>query len=375
MNAGALVHEDPLLLEVDAPEEIVRAAADGAVFVFNISGGKDGLCAADAANRFLDRIGHPRSLRHAMHADLGRAEWRETPRTVEEQAAFLDLPLIIVRRERGDLVSVWEQRYQDGLPDYRSLKQVRLRGPWSGPGQKFCQPAMKRDQFVKTLRHAFPTQTVVCVIGVRRDESRDRAKAKTLSIETRLSTPGRTRGLNWNAIAHWSTADVFAYAKARGLPMHEAYGVWGSSRLSCALCVFASKGDIQASLSNVHNHDLLHALVDIENRTGFSFQRGAWLADARPDVLSGEQLLASAAAKSYSLERNALESIVKEDFLAGSDADPWPRRLPDADEAVAIAEARRLVGSWTGLDLEYRTASAVIDRMAGLREAAASLRR
>lgn len=366
---------DPLMLEVDAPDEIVQAASNGAVFVFNISGGKDGLCAADAANRFLDRIGHPRSLRHAMHADLGRAEWRETPAVVEEQARFLGLPLMVVRRERGDLVSVWEQRYDDGLPAYRSLEQVRLRGPWSGPGQKFCQPAMKRDQFVKTLRHAFPTQTVVCVIGVRRDESRDRARAKTYSTETRLSTPGRTVGLNWNAIAHWSTADVFAYAKARGLPMHEAYAKWGSSRLSCALCVFASKGDVQASLSNRLNHDLLHTLVGMENRTGFAFQRGSWLSDARPDLLSAEERTASAAAKAYSNERAMLEALVQEDFLSGDDADPWPRRLPDADEAVAIAEARRLVGSWTGMDLEYRTASSVIDRIAGLREAGASLRR
>jgi len=374
MNAVTSILKDPLSMEVDAPDEIVQAALSGAVFIFNISGGKDGLCAADAANRFLDRLGHPRSLRHAMHADLGRVEWRETPATVEEQAAFLGLPLMIVRRERGDLVSVWEQRYSDGLPAYRSLEQVRLRGPWSGPGQKFCQPAMKRDQFVKTLRHAFPTQTVVCVIGVRRDESRDRAKALTLSPESRLSTPGRTTGLNWNAIAHWSTADVFAYAEARGLPMHEAYSTWGSSRLSCALCVFASKGDVQASLSNPRNHDLLRLLVGIENRTGFAFQRNAWLSDARPDLLSEEELAGAAAAKAYSQERGRLEAIVTEDFLQGSASDPWPRRIPDAEEAIAIAESRRLVASWTGIELGYRTASAVIDRIAGLMEAGATLR-
>lgn len=375
MTMAPLMTTDTLDLRVDAPQEIVKAAEAGAVFVFNMSGGKDGLCAADAANVFLDGMGHPRSLRYAMHADLGRVEWRETPEVVEIQARHLGLPLMVVRRERGDLVSVWEQRYSDGLPAYEALEQIRLRGPWSGPGQKFCQPAMKRDQFVKTLRHAFPTQTVVCVIGVRRDESRDRANAKTFSSETRLSTPGRTKGLNWNAIAHWSTADVFAYAEARGLPMHEAYGRWGSSRLSCALCVFASKGDVQASLSNELNHDLLHTLVGIENRTGFAFQRGSWLSDARPDLLAVEERAAAVSAKAYSAERSVLETMVGEDFLLGSTDTPWPRRMVTDEEAVAIAESRRLVASWTGIDLRYRTASAVIDRIADIREAGASIRR
>lgn len=350
-------------LDVDAPEEIIEAARNGAVFVFNTSSGKDSLCAMDAGMRFLDSIGHPRELRHAMHSDLGRTEWRETPETVERQAAFFELPLILVRREKGDLVSMWEQRYADGLPLYDDLRKIRLRGPWSGPGAKFCQSGQKRDTFVKNLRHLFPNSTVVNVVGVRRDESRDRAKAKTMAYEERLSTPGRTRGIVWNAIAHWTTPEVFAYAKARSLPMHEAYERWGSSRLSCALCVFSSKSDIQATLSHHLNHPLLHTLVGIENRTGFAFQQNAWLSDARPDLMDDDEIQAAKLAKAYSAERKAIEAEIPDDFLARTSADPWPRRAPDHSEAVAIAEARRLVSAWRSVDLPYLTTGSVIDRV------------
>ena len=366
---------DILDLRADAPQEIVEAAEAGAIFVFNISGGKDGLCATDAGMRFLDSVGHPRSLRYAMHADLGRTEWLETPETVERQAAHFGLPLIVVRRPKGDLVDVWEQRYSDGLPDYDALRRVRLRGPWSGPGQKFCQPAMKRDQFVKDLRHRFPTSRVVSVIGVRRDESRDRAKAETVSRETRLSTRGRTQGTNWNAIAHWTTSEVFAYAAARGLPMHEAYSRWGSSRLSCALCVFSSRGDVQATLSHDLNHALLHTLVGIENRTGFAFQQNAWLSDARPDLMDPDQAAAAVRAKAYSIERRAIEAAIPDEFLSGSNDAPWPRRVPEAAEAIAIAESRRHVASWRGVGLSFLDRATVIDRIAeqmGRRDAIAA---
>lgn len=353
-------------LAVDVTPEIAAAADAGAVFVFNISGGKDGLCAADAANRWLDSVGHPRHRRYAMHADLGRTEWPETPGYVDDQSTYLGTPLILVRRELGDLVALWEQRYADGLPLYDELVQIRLRGPWSGPGQKFCQAAMKRDQFVKTLRRRFPSDTVVCVIGVRRDESRDRAKAETFSLESRLSTPGRTIGLNWNAIAHWTTAEVYAYAEARRLPMHEAYARWGSSRLSCALCVFASKSDIRAALAHSGNHPLYHTLVGIENRTGFPFQRGAWLSDVRPDLLARDEMAAAGAARAYSDERKAIESLVPDAFLLGSKDDPWPRRMPEPEEARAIAEGRRLVAGWRRIELPYVTAGSVTDRMASM---------
>ena len=365
MNAQlALFAGDAVPLEARPDDDVLAAVAAGAVFAFSISGGKDGLCAAHAAMRMLDDLGHPRDLRIAIHADLGRTEWLATPATVERQAAFLGLPLVVVRRRRGDLVDLWEQRYADGLPFYRDLRAVRLRGPWSSASQKFCQAAMKRDQMVRELALRFPGRTIVSVIGVRRDESAARSRRPVSSWEAKLARADGTKGLSWNAIVDWSTPDVFAYADAHGLPMHEAYGVFGSTRLSCALCVMSSRADVQAALREPTNHLLLHSIVGIESRTGFSFHQQAWAADFRPDLLDPDEIASSGRARTYSAERRALEALVPDAFLKAPEGSSWPHRMPDGDEARAIAEARRLVASWTGLDLPHLDAASVVDRFA-----------
>ena len=65
------------------PPAILDAVERGAWIVFNLSGGKDSSAAMFAVNLILDALGHPRERRIAIHADLGRAEWDETPATVE----------------------------------------------------------------------------------------------------------------------------------------------------------------------------------------------------------------------------------------------------------------------------------------------------
>lgn len=364
MNAQMHMFDVAAPLEARPNDDVLRAVADGAVFVYSISGGKDGLCAAHAANRMLDDLGHPRSLRFAIHADLGRTEWRETPAVVEEQARFLEVPLIVVRRSRGDLIQMWGQRYDDGLPLYEALRHVRLRGPWSSASQKFCQAGQKRDQFVKELAKRFPGRTIVSVIGVRRDESAARAKRAVTSWETKLARADGTRGLNWNAIVDWTTPQVFEYAALHGLPLHEAYGIWGSTRLSCALCVMSSRADVQAALRNVNNHPLLHLIVGMENATGFSFQQQAWAGDARPDLLDAAQAAALVRAKAYSAERRGLEALVPSSLLDPPSGVSWPHRMPEAEEAEAIAEARRLVSGWMRKELPYTTRNTVTDRFA-----------
>src|SRR3546814_20687157 len=74
---------------IDARVE--KAAREGAVFALNLSGGKDSTMSAHAASNILDQLGHDRSRRILIHADLGRAEWRSTPSTVIRQAAEIGL--------------------------------------------------------------------------------------------------------------------------------------------------------------------------------------------------------------------------------------------------------------------------------------------
>ena len=66
---------------------IMAAIRSGAWFVFNLSGGKDSTASAHTAIALLNALGHPADRRLAIHADLGRAEWRSTPDIVAAIAA------------------------------------------------------------------------------------------------------------------------------------------------------------------------------------------------------------------------------------------------------------------------------------------------
>src|SRR5690606_3721364 len=113
--------------------------------------------------------------------------------------------------------------------------------------------------------------------------------------------------LVWHPLVEWSTADVFAGHDAYGLPLHEAYRRYGSSRLSCAFCVLASAADLGAAASAQGNRDLYRHLVAIEADSTFSFQPARWLADVAPHLLSDALARQIADAKRAASERRALE--------------------------------------------------------------------
>ena len=89
--------------------EIEDALAGDCKVVFSLSGGKDSSAAALAVIAYLDRIGHPKAHRHAIHADLGQIEWRSTAHFIETIAEKLETPLTVVRRNAGGLIQRWQQ--------------------------------------------------------------------------------------------------------------------------------------------------------------------------------------------------------------------------------------------------------------------------
>src|SRR3546814_1449503 len=175
---------------IDARVE--KAAREGAVFALNLSGGKDSTMSAHAASNILDQLGHDRSRRILIHADLGRAEWRSTPSTVIRQAAEIGLPLITVRRTAGDMVSRWEQRYEQGWDLYAQLKLARLRGPWSASNQRFCTAELKRDALHRYLAATYPGETIVSVLGIRHQESSGRATTRAAETTSELARANRS---------------------------------------------------------------------------------------------------------------------------------------------------------------------------------------
>ena len=279
----------PELPGIALTPEIIGAIRAGAWIVFNLSGGKDSSAAMAAVNLFLDLVGHPRERRMAIHADLGRAEWATTPETVQRIAAEAGMPLTVVRRAAGDLVDRWIQRFESGKRRYAALETYNLIGPWSSASLRFCQSEMKAAVIGPAVARMHQGEQIISVLGLRRDESHNRASIPIAKADERYAKAGNRHGttmMTWHPIADWTSSDVFHAHRMLGILLHEAYSTWGSSRLSCRYCIFASLQDLEASAAATSNAEVYRELVGIEARSTFPFQPTRWLADVAPRLLS-----------------------------------------------------------------------------------------
>ncbi len=223
--------------------------------------------------------------------------------TRKATAAALQLPLTIVRREQGDLLARWWQRHttRPGVP------------PWSDARNRYCSSELKVGPINHWLRTWKPAGTVICAIGLRAAESPGRARKPVSSQREAVSTRNR-HVFNWNPLHAISNVEVWEMldvsqehlqqvrqevrrlrsngfyvqdAIARiGWAWHPAYAL-GNQRLSCSLCVLASRSDLLNGAE--HQPDHYRDLVDLEIASGFSFRQGLWLADLRPDLLTEDQ--------------------------------------------------------------------------------------
>ena len=366
LTAAAAHVVAPELPGIALTPDIVEAILNGAWIVFNLSGGKDSSAAMSAVNLFLDGLGHPRDRRMAIHADLGRAEWETTPGTVERIAAEAEVPLTVVRRPAGDLVDRWIQRFESGKRRYEALETYNLIGPWSSATLRFCQSEMKAAVIGPAVAKLLRGQTIVSVLGLRRDESHSRAAIPISKADHRHAKAGNRYGtamMVWNPISNWSSGDVFRAHHLLGLLLHEAYTVYQATRLSCRYCVFASMHDLSASASAPANADVYRELVDIEARSTFPFQPARWLADVAPQLLEPRVRGAIARAKADQSARLRIEAAMPAGlrYVKG-----WPPRLPTITEAEDIAAARRPILSRHGLENRFPTGPSILDRFSEL---------
>mgnify|MGYP001027151282 FL=1 len=349
-------------LDVALTPEIDALLAVDAVVAVGVSGGKDSQAVALAVARHLDAIGHqgPRVL---VHADLGRVEWQDSMAVCERLAQHLGWELIVVRRAAGDMLDRWESRWTSRSQAYIDLETVKLTLPWATPAMRFCTSELKVAPISSALRKRFPTGAIISVDGVRAQESPARAKKPISSPSTKLTRRGHV-GVNWHAILHQSTDDVFAAISAAGLAPHIAYRVHGSTRVSCNFCIMGSLPDLTIAANLEEHHESYLAMVDLECRSTFAFQGSRWLGDVAPYRLTGDLRVRLEAAKTAAAERRAAEATIPAELLF--DSKGWPTFIPGPTQAELLADVRRRVGSAVGLPVRFTDAAAIRHRYAEL---------
>jgi 3'-phosphoadenosine 5'-phosphosulfate sulfotransferase (PAPS reductase)/FAD synthetase len=252
--------------------------ADYDVILVNSSGGKDSQCMLDVvteearARGVADRI-------VVVHADLGRAEWRGTRELAQEQAEHYGHRFEVVARGQ-DL-----------------LDHVQQRRMWPSAKARYCTSDHKRDQVKKLMtglaneHHgnkrgpvAGPCRILNCM-GMRASESAARAKRVAFRADA-VSSNGRRHVDEWLPIFYWSEAQVWDRIRQSGVRHHDAYDL-GMSRLSCALCVFASRDDLLIAGEN--NRELLAEYVRVEAEIGHSFRHNDPISNVLAALDRGER--------------------------------------------------------------------------------------
>ena len=284
--------------DVHSAVEQVLAEKECAI-ALSISGGKDSQAMLKWVLHLRKKHGWQGEC-YAIHADLGRIEWPQTTAFVEKLARESGVQLVVVRREKGDMIDRWRERY--GV-----LKSQGNSKPfWSSSSSRYCTSELKTQVINKYLRRH---QLVVNVMGLRADESDARAKKSVVSIRQGIATSyikelspeqawkewnQRSRfgrfALNWNPIHHWDIHQVWEWCgtstseweRRRKLPDEKALDGWpahpayvlgrGNERLSCSFCVLGSLNDLTNAIA--YNPETYQTLVGMEKESGWTFQQG-----------------------------------------------------------------------------------------------------
>jgi len=288
------------------PQIIGRALEMGAALVVSISGGRD----SQAMLKLLVQEYRRRCWQgelFAVHAHLGRAEWKESLPMCYKICDQYEIPLIVVKRDKGDLVDRWQERME-------TLKGEN-KPHWSSASARYCTSDLKRTPINKHLRKL---PFLVCAVGLRADESVSRAKQPYVTMRTRITgkqykdftpnealehwSPDRGRlAFTWHPILDYSSSQVWEtigtsnqelekrkimyhagqkHEALEGWPAHPAY-IYGITRVSCACCILARKSDLLVGIK--HNQELAQIIIQMEQESGFSFQPNQAMMDLNID--------------------------------------------------------------------------------------------
>lgn len=248
-------------------DPIAELVAAGAHFYVSHSGGKDSLATYGRVCEIVpsDRI-------TVVHANLGEVEWDGI---IEHIEANIEHPLTVVSAV-----------FKDGSPKtflemVRRRHETRPDSPcWPSPQYRTCTSDLKTgpiDKFIKADMKRRGITVAVNVMGLRAEESGNRAKRPELALNDRFTAPTLDRQVwDWLPIKMWPERRVFDFVAAKGMKQHHAYAD-GNDRLSCQFCIMGCDGDLQNAARQ--NPELAQKYLDMEQATGFTMFASGSLAE------------------------------------------------------------------------------------------------
>jgi hypothetical protein len=358
-----------------APE--VDALLDaGAPLIICVSGGKDSRLAAELAVAYARERGFTGRI-ILVYANLNTEEltvtWFDALEQCRALAERLDCEFEIVARPAGGLMDRLRSRWRANLRRYIELECVELILPWATPAMRFCTSELKTAIIQRWVRKTFGNQAVICVLGIRRDESNSKKKGRGVAPIIKVyrrkgkKKPAMPEGsVDWNIIVEVKTDYVLEWILA-ATDTPAAY-VFGAKRNSCAFCFFCTLEDLMAALRDPRNHPAYRAKCALEIASAFSYQGIRWLSDLAPELLTEAQRSALVRAKEIAVKRKELEAEIPRHLLFKNDGGlhGWPQTMPTTEEAETIARVRRGVAELYCLQVKYTTGPAVSERYAEL---------
>lgn len=255
-------------------EQIIKLRDRGALFVINHSGGKDSQAMTQVVRDLV-----PVDQILVIHAHLPEVVWEDAWDHIKNTCAGLSL--------------------QQTTATKTFFQMVERRGMWPSPKYRQCTSDLKRGPIEKAVRHYLRDHPqfnglVVNCIGLRAEESPNRAKASPFKFCARNSKAGR-KWWEWLPIHEWKEDHVWAAIKNAGQKPHWVYAE-GMSRFSCCFCIFSSKRDLQTGArlrpslyrQYVETEKRLRHTMNMEGR-GLEEITGIFASKCAPDSKTNER--------------------------------------------------------------------------------------
>ena len=244
---------------VDDPVQFIEANSKRIALVVNDSGGKDSTrMLGFIRSHFLD------IPTYCVMADTGFEHVRPVP-AVEwsrQIAERYGMELHVVRN-----------------PNKTYLEMVRRRGKFPSSQFRQCTSDLKRGPIHKFIRQ-LPHPIVINCMGMRAQESAQRARQQAWSKDDSLSKAGRTV-YNWLPIFSETTEQVLQWHWQSEVPLHPVYvpeyhrdGTVGGylRRFSCRVCIFASDHDVRMIYE--YDREAFDLVSELEEQSGFTMKSG-----------------------------------------------------------------------------------------------------